>query len=49
LRLLELSAPQAAVGQYILFALGEQAIILWLSQRKPQFVKESVFHHSIDI
>jgi hypothetical protein len=49
LRPLKLSLPQAAVSQYILFTLGEQADILWLWQRKPQFVKESVFHHSIDI
>jgi hypothetical protein len=51
LRLLILSVPQAAVSQYVLllFALGEQTDILWLWQRKPQFVKESVFHHSIDI
>jgi len=53
LRLLILSvSTQAAVNQYVLlllFALGEQANILWLWQRKPQFVKESVFHHSINI
>jgi len=32
LRLLKLSVQQAAVSQCILFALGEQADILWLWQ-----------------
>jgi 5,10-methylene-tetrahydrofolate dehydrogenase/methenyl tetrahydrofolate cyclohydrolase len=49
LGLLKLSVPQAAVSQCTLLEIVEQADILWLWQRKPQFVQENVFHHSIDI